>query len=116
MEFLGHIVGQGIVRMDPAKVSAILDCPAPQTVKELQSFLGLTNYYNRFIHTFANIAAPLHALLRKDAPFVWEVAQEKAFNDVKSALVSAPVLQLPDFSRDFVVDVDASNIAIGAIL
>ena len=116
MEFLGHIVGQGIVRMDPAKVSAVLDWPAPRTVKELQSFLGLANYYNRFIRTFANIAAPLHALLCKDAPFVWGVAQEKAFNDVKSALVSAPVLQLPDFSRDFVVDVDASDIAIGAVL
>ena len=116
MEFLGHIVGQGIVCMDPAKVSTILDWPAPQTVKELQSFLGLANYYNHFICAFANIAAPLHALLRKDAPFVWGVAQEKAFNDVKSALVSAPVLQLPDFSRDFVVDVDASDIAIGAIL
>ena len=116
MEFLGHIVGQGIVRMDPAKVSAILDWPAPQTVKELQSFLGLANYYNRFLCTFANIAVPLHALLCKDAPFAREFAQEKAFNVVKSALVSAPVLQLPDFSRDFVVDVDASDIAIGTVL
>ena len=116
MEFLGHIVGQGIVHMDPAKVSAVLDWPAPQTVKELQSFLGLANHSNRFIYTFANIAVPLHALLRKYSPFVWEFAQEKVFNDVKSALVSAPVLQLPDFSRDFVVDVDASNIAIGVIL
>ena len=116
MEFLDHIVGQGIVCMDPAKVSTILDWPAPQTVKELQSFLGLANYYNWFIRAFANIAAPLHALLCIDPPFVWGVAQEKAFNDMKSALVSAPVLQLPDFSRDSVVDVDASNIAIGTIL
>ena len=74
MKFLGHIVGQGIVRMDPAKVSAILDWPAPRTVKELQSFLGLANYYNRFIRAFTNMAAPFHALLRKHAPFVWGFA------------------------------------------
>ena len=62
---------------DQNGVSAVLDWPAPRTVKELQSFLGLANYYNRFIHAFANIAAPLHALLRKDAPFVWGVAKER---------------------------------------
>ena len=102
--------------MDPAKLSAVLDWPAPKTVKELQSFLGLVNYYNHFIRSFSSIAAPLHNLLRKGVAYTWGPCQEKAFNDLKAALASAPVLQLPDFMQVFTIDVDASDIAIGAVL
>jgi hypothetical protein len=88
----------------------------PTNQKELRGFLGLTGYYRKFIQHYAIICQPLTALLEKGAIFAWSSAAETAFQVLKQALISAPVLALPDFSLPFTVDTDACDIGIGAVL
>uniref|UniRef100_A0A3P9M1D4 Gypsy retrotransposon integrase-like protein 1 n=1 Tax=Oryzias latipes TaxID=8090 RepID=A0A3P9M1D4_ORYLA len=114
--FLGFIVSAGTVEMDPAKVSAVMDWPSPDSRKKLQQFLGFANFYRRFIRGFSSIAAPLHALTSPRMQFQWTPAAEAAFRALKRRFTSAPLLTLPDPHRQFVVEVDASNEGIGAVL
>jgi len=114
--FLGHVVGRQGVRTDPLKVSAVESWPVPRTVAELRSFLGLCTYYRRFVQGFATIAAPLHQLTRKGASFVWDEACHQAFVALKQALVEAPVLPYPDPSLPYILDTDASQEGVGAVL
>nr|GMD99826.1 AC090485_10 Putative retroelement [Ipomoea batatas] len=100
--YLGHIINATRVSMDSNKVQTVLDWPQPQSVKGLRGFLGLAGFYRKFIQDFGVIAAPLTSLLRKHN-FVWTEAATVAFQALKIALTSAPVLQLPDFSKQFVV-------------
>lgn len=120
VEFLGHFVSQKGIRTDPRKVKAIEDWPQPRTVSELRSFLGLANYYRRFVRNFTGIAMPLTALLKKEFAAVktlpWGPAEAEAFASLKQALVSAPVISAPDFSQPFLLKTDASDFAIGAVL
>ena len=116
LDFLGHRISAEGIFMDPKKVSSILEWPAPTNVKELQSFLGLANYYRRFITGFAKLSHPLNILLRKNSKFIWSLDAQKAFNDIKSKFSSAPILAYPDRDRPFIVETDSSNYAIGAIL
>jgi hypothetical protein len=92
LPFLGHAVGQGGVKMQQSKVQALADWPLLTTVTEVQSFLGLANYYRRFIRDFARISAPLSELTKKGAPFEWGGGQENSFQNLKDADKSAPVL------------------------
>ena len=85
-------MGHGQVRMDPSKVQAIVDWPALTCVKHVQQFLGMCNYYNRFIRNYATLSAPLTDLLCKDRPWSWGTAQENAFAALKKALSSYPLL------------------------
>ena len=85
-------------------------------VKQLKSFLGLIGYYRKFIPQFSKIAGPLHALLKKEAKYVWEESQEVAFRALKQMLLSQPILQYPDFSREFILTTDISNDGAGAVL
>ena len=101
---------------DPDKVQAVLTWHVPQSVKELRSFLGLAGYYRRFVKHFGIISKPLTDLLRKGVVYVWTDSQDQAFSALKHALTTAPVLALPDFSRPFVVETDASGTGIGAVL
>ncbi|KAM0057208.1 putative nucleotidyltransferase, Ribonuclease H [Helianthus debilis subsp. tardiflorus] len=113
--YLGHVIsGQGI-EVDPDKIDIIKKWPTPQSVKDVRSFLGLSGYYRRFIHHYASIASPLSDLLKKDT-FVWTDTQDDAFCKLKTLLSSTPVLRLPDFSKPFTVETDASGTGIGAIL
>jgi hypothetical protein len=116
VKFLGHIVGRNSVRPDPSKVSAVKDWPLPKNLHELRSFLGLANYLRRFMHRFAEISLPLTALLRKNVPFNMTPQCVAAFEELKIALITAPVLAMPDFEKPFEVVVDASNHSLGGVL
>ena len=114
--FLGHVVSNEGVATDPAKVEAVRRWPIPKDVEQLRSFLGLASYYRRFIKGFADIAAPLHQLTAKGVPFQWSAVQEEAFQRLREALVTSPILALPKREGRFTVDTDASNQGIGAVL
>lgn len=116
VEFLGHILTSDGLGMVDNKIKAIQDWKPPTKLSELRSFLGLANYYRRFVRDFSAIALPLTELTRKDQHFVWQSRQQDAFERLKLALVSAPLLVLPDFSKPFTIHTDASEFATGAVL
>ena len=116
MEYLGHVVHGGGISPDPAKIEAITTWPRPDNQKELQIFLGMANYYQRFVRNFAHLASPLTELLRKDATWEWSTAEEEAFTALQKSLTQAPVLLVPDFTKPFQIGTDASQFAIGAEL
>ncbi|CAN6458145.1 unnamed protein product [Victoria cruziana] len=113
--YLGHIVTREGVRADPEKLRAIQEWPKPKDAKGLRGFLGLTGYYRRFICGYGLIAAPLTKMLKKGT-FAWSEKSEKAFEELRAALIQAPVLALPNFENSFVVETDASDVGIGAVL
>ncbi|HVW99810.1 MAG TPA: reverse transcriptase domain-containing protein, partial [Candidatus Babeliaceae bacterium] len=116
VEYLGMIIGNGNVRMDPKKVEAIGKWPTPKTVKDVQQFLGFCNFYRNFIENFANIAKPLWNLTQKDKPWNWTSKEDIAFDAIKTKLTSQPVLAIPNDTDPFRVECDASDYATGAIL
>ncbi|CAI7908185.1 unnamed protein product [Closterium sp. NIES-53] len=116
VQFLGHMVSAQGVHVDPKKIEAVRTWKTPESVKELQQFLGFANYYNRFVPHYAKIATPLTNLLKKNTPFKWEDVHQQAMEQLKTALTSAPVLILPDPEKDYVIEADASDQAVGAIL
>ncbi len=116
-QFLGFIITPGHVEMDPKKVEAVLKWPTPTTVKEVQRFIGFANFYRRFIKNFSSVAAPLTALTKGGVTKIyWSSEAEGAFRDLKRHFTSAPILSVPDPERPFVVEVDASDVGVGAIL
>ena len=116
--YLGHVVGANSMQPLRRKVEAVLAFPRPQTKKEVRSFLGLVGYYSRYVANFAHIAAPMSDLTRKNMPnhVKWTDSCERAFQTLKKALVVEPVLALPNFEDGFVLQVDASERGLGAIL
>ena len=118
VSFLGHVVSEKGVSMEPDKVEAISKWPPPKNVKEVRAFLGLAGYYRNFVSQFSAIAAPITLLLHKDQPFIWTTEQQKAFDTLKHSITSAPVLILPerDGTRPYVIATDASGFAVGATL
>jgi hypothetical protein len=114
--YLGHVISSAGMATDPAKVAAISSWPVSSSCKELRGFLGLAGYYHKFARNFGLLAKPLTSLLKKHSVFVWTSVQESAFVALKQALTSAPVLALPDFSRPFTIETDASGSGIGAVL
>jgi hypothetical protein len=116
MDFLGMIIGQGKIEMDPSKLTAIRDWKPPASVKGIRSFLGFANFYRKFIPNFSNVVAPLNLLTRKDQPWLWTPLQQRAFDSLKTTFSSAPVLSIPDTTRPFSIMTDASLLAVGAIL
>ncbi|XP_021748570.1 uncharacterized protein LOC110714371 [Chenopodium quinoa] len=113
---LGHVVSNKGIEVDRAKIEVIERLPPPNSVKGVRSFLGHVGFYRRFIKDFSKIARPLTELLAKDVPFVFSDACLKAFNRLKEALISAPVMQPPDWSLPFEIMCDASDYAVGAVL
>jgi len=116
VEFLGHIISGSGVSTDPKKIKTIVEWPTPKSVKDVQRFIGLCNYYRRFVKNFSAIAKPLHSLTKKGIKFVWSPDCETAFEILKKRLTTSPVLLHPDNTKQFVVECDASNFAIGAVL
>lgn len=116
VSYLGHVIGVHGVSTDPTKVQDVLNWAVPKNIKKLRGFLGLAGYYRKFVKGFGVISKPLTYLLRKGVTFQWTEETNEAFNQLKQSLVSAPVLALPDFSKQFVVETDASDTGIGAVL
>jgi hypothetical protein len=116
VSFLGHVVSRTGIATDPSKVESIRKWPAPTQRKEVQQFLGLCNYYRRFIQNFATIAKPLYRLTEKTCEFQWSVDCENAFATLKARLATAPVLAFPDTKAPFILDTDASDTGVGAVL
>jgi hypothetical protein len=115
VDYLGHVITVDGVTPDPDKIQAILDWPVPRSLTALRGFLGLTGFYRRFVRHYATLAAPLTDLL-SSTKFTWSTSAEEAFTALKNKMTTTPVLVLPDFSKTFVVETDASSVAIGAVL
>ena len=116
IKILGHIVSSEGIRMDPEKISAVSDRKPPENLKQLQSFLGLCNYYRKFVANYSKKAAPLHELGSPNSRWFWSTQCENAFITLKKSLTSYPILRQPDFDKPFILYTDASTIALGAIL
>jgi hypothetical protein len=116
VKFLGHIFDERGIGVDESKFSIIRHFPVPTTPKRVRSFLGLANYYRRFVKGFSQISATLRALLKADAKFEWTPQCQEAFEKLKEMLINAPILKLPDFGRPFVLTTDASTSGIAHIL
>ena len=115
-KYLGLVISENTVEMDPVKVSGVAEWPEPATKLELQSFLGFVNFYRRFIQDFSHHARPLFDLTKANTSWVWEDEQRNAFLKLKSLITSAPVLASPDDSLPFRVEADSSDFATGAVL
>ena len=114
--FLGHVVSEGGVSVDPAKVQSIMEWKQPKTVTEVRSFLGLAGYYRKFVQDFSKIALPLTQLTRKNEKFDWNEEREKSFQELKKRLVSAPLLVLPNNKDPYTIFSDASKNGLGCVL
>ena len=114
--FLGHIVSDKGIEADGEKVAAVLQYPPPRNVRELQTFLGATGWFRRFIPRYAHRAAPLTCLLKQSAVWAWGAEEQDAFADLQRALTEAPVLVPPDHSKDWLLYTDASDVALGAVV
>ena len=116
IKWLGHIISARGVEVDRRKTLAVQDWPTPNSVKELQKFLGLANYFGKLMQAYSKLVAPLTTMLRKDSVFTWGPEAQDAFEGVKFSLTHAPVLALPDFNTHFTLQSDASGYGLGAVL
>ena len=116
ISFLGYIIGQGQIEMDPSKVYAVAKWPSPPTRKKLQQFLEFSHFYRRFIRGYSQVVAPLTALTSTKSSVSWTPEAETAFLGLKKHFVSAPILIQPDPSLQFVVEADTSDTGGGAVL
>lgn len=116
VSFLGFVISPGAIEMDPNKVKAVSEWPTPTSRRELQQFLGFANFYRRFIRNFSSLTSPLSALTSSKCTFKWNCEADMAFSKLKSLFTSAPILSIPDPSAQFVVEVDASDAGVGAVL
>ena len=116
VEFLGVVIGPEGIKMKKEKVKGVLEWPIPKCVKDIQKFLGLANYYRRFIEGFAMVARPLHDLVKKDKKWDWMEREEKAFRKLKERFTKEPVLAAPDIDKKMRMEVDVLDYATGGVL
>lgn len=116
IDYLGYVVSGGSLRPNPDKVRAIAEFPIPKNVKQVRRFLGVSGWYRRFIDGYSTLSAPLTNLLKKNGKFIWSEDVHNSFNALKLALITAPVLTNPDFTKRFYIQCDASSTGIGAVL
>lgn len=116
VSFLGYILARGQVKTDPVKIKAVVEWPIPDSRRKLQQFLGFANFYRRFVRNYSQVAAPLTRLTSSKVPFIWSPEAHPAFTTLKQLFTSAPILIHPATSKQFIVEVDASNVGVGAVL
>jgi hypothetical protein len=116
LQFLGHVVSEDGVKPDPEKVEKIRDYLVSRNMRELRGVLGLFSYYRHFIENFSKIAVPLNELLKKEVEYNWTNKQQQAFEFLKEKLITAPIVQYPDFEKPFYLYTDALTIGIGSVL
>ena len=116
VEFLGVVIGPEGIKMEKEKVKGVLEWPTPKYVKDVQKFLGLANYYRRFIKGFAMVARLLHDIVKKDKKWEWTERQEEAFRELKKRFTEKPVLAAPDLDKKMRMEVDASDYVMGGVL
>jgi len=116
VEFLEVMIGPKGVEMQRKKVKGVLNWPAPRNIKEVQTFLGLANYYRRFIKNFAKIAAPLHMLVRKEQKWKWKKEQKEAFEKLKAVFTTESILAILDINREMRVEANALDYTTGGVL
>jgi hypothetical protein len=116
VEYLGMVIQEGKISMDPGKLKGIRDWPTPTTVKQVRGFLGFGNFYRRFIWHFSELAKPLNDLLKKDQKFDWTEDCQRSFDELKKRFTEEPVLMMPDHTKPFQIESDASKYATGAVL
>jgi len=116
VEFLGVVIGPEGIKIEKEKVKGVLEWPTPKCVKDVQKFLGLANYYRRFIEGFATVARPLHDLVKKDKKWEWMEKEEKAFKELKERFTKEPVLAAPDIDKKMRMEVDVSDYATEGVL
>jgi hypothetical protein len=114
--FLGHIITDGGIKIDPVKVSEILNWKQPKDVSKIRSFLGIAGYYRRFIEGFSKLVKLLASPLEKGKYFKWDEACQKCFKELKERLTTAPVLVMPDIHKGFDIYGDASHLGLGCVL
>ncbi|XP_019092324.1 PREDICTED: uncharacterized protein LOC109129136 [Camelina sativa] len=113
---LGHKISENGIEVDKAKIEVMVQLQPPKTVKDIRSFLGHVGFYRRFIKDFSKIVRPLTRLLCKETEFNFDEDCLKAFKEIKSALISAPIVQAPNWDLSFEIMCDASDFAVGAVL
>uniref|UniRef100_A0A8C6L5C7 Gypsy retrotransposon integrase-like protein 1 n=1 Tax=Nothobranchius furzeri TaxID=105023 RepID=A0A8C6L5C7_NOTFU len=113
---MGHIVSCDGLKLDPENIKCMCEWPVPTASSQVRAFLGLCSYYRRFVHSYAFIAHPLHRLTQKDVAFEWTDECSAAFQTLKDALTSAPIMAFPNFYQPFILSTDASNYAVGSVL
>src|SRR5271170_2320021 len=116
LEYLGLVVEEGKISTNPIKVKGFAEWPVPTNVKEVHSFLGFGNFYQKFIENFSTLAEPLNSLLKKNTIFAWTLQCQESFDKLKQCLTSSPVLMMPDQSRPFQIESEASKYTSGAVL
>nr|XP_016498166.1 PREDICTED: uncharacterized mitochondrial protein AtMg00860-like [Nicotiana tabacum] len=116
IHFLGHVIEEGRIKMYQQKIHVVTDWPPPKDIHALRAFLGLCNFYRKFVKVYSLIALPLTELLKKVTPWDWGPKQVEAFNASRAAMSSSPVLALPDWAKPFEVNTDASDYALDGVL
>ena len=116
IHYLGHIISDEGISVDPEKVKAIMEWPVPKNAHEVRSFMGLAGYYQRFVEGFSKIVKPITNLQCKGVKYEWTEECDSAFIEIKRLLTSAPILRVSDMEKDFTVYTDATKQGLGAVL
>ncbi|CAK1599051.1 unnamed protein product [Parnassius mnemosyne] len=116
VRFLGYVVSEKGIRTDPEKIAAVKDWPVPKDKTQVRAFLGLCSYYRRFVKNFAEITKILHKLTEEKRHFCWDESSDIAFQELKNRLCKSHILRYPDAGKEFIVDIDASDIGLGGVL
>ena len=116
VRYLGVLMNRDGFRPDPEEISPIVNYPAPHNLKQLRRFLGMASWYRKFLKDFATLAEPLTRLIKMDRRYEWTDEQQEAFDHIQAFVASAPILSSPNFEEQFVLQTDASDTGIGAVL